>query len=190
MMRAFLALPLPEPLVQRLMLVQQMLPLPRPAARAVAPENLHLTLVFLGEQPEPVLVDLHHALERLSVPGFALRLRGIDGFGGQAPRSLHAGCAPCPGLEHLQRKLTNAARGAGIALERRRFVAHVTLARLNWRQLAPPEAERLSQAVAGAQDFSAGPAMIEAFALFRSHLGRSGAHYEELARYPLAPARE
>ena len=185
MIRAFVALPLPETLCQRLMLVQSLLHLPRPAVRPVPPGNLHLTLAFAGEQPMPVLEDLHHALEALRAPAFEVTLRGLEAFGGRAPRSVHAGVEPCPALEHLQRKVLRALETVGIAPERRRFTPHVTLARLDWRQLPEADRGRFLQAVIAQDGFRAGPAAIEGFALFRSHLGRGGAHYDELARYGL-----
>ncbi|MGY6410374.1 MAG: RNA 2',3'-cyclic phosphodiesterase [Alkalilacustris sp.] len=187
MIRAFVALPLPELLCQRLMLVQALLHLPRPV-RAVPPQNLHLTLAFAGEQPTPVLEDLHHALEGLRAPGFDLALRGVEAFGGRAPRSVHAGVEPCPGLERLQRKVLRAMEEVGLAPERRRFTPHVTLARLDWRRVAEADRERFLQAIVAQDGFRAGPARIEAFALYRSHLGREGPHYDELARYGLETA--
>ena len=190
MIRAFVALPLPDMLCQRLMLVQSLLPLPRPATRPVPPENLHLTLAFVGEHPGPVLEDLHHALDDLRAPAFDLTLRGLEAFGGRMPRSVHAGVTPCAALERLQRKVLRALETVGIVPERRRFTPHVTLARLDWRRLADPDRARLQQAVADHHGFRAGPARIEAFALFRSQLGREGAHYDELARYALSPATD
>lgn len=185
MVRAFLALPLPEPLRQRLLLVQQMLRLPGGAARPVPPEALHMTLVFVGEHPEPVIEDLHHALEGLRSPAFDLRLRGLDRFGGDTPRSIHAAVVPDATLAHLQRKLAQAVRRNGIALDRRRFAPHVTLARLDWRSIAAADRDRLAMAIAANGDFTAGPARIAAYALYRSFPGKHGHHREELARYPL-----
>ena len=188
MIRAFVALPLPEPLRQKLMLAQALLPLPRPAARPVVPANMHLTLAFAGEHPEPVVEDLHHALGDLRTPEFALQLRGIAMFGGRTPRSIHAGALRCAVLDRLQRKVLRAMEEVGIEVERRRFVPHVTLARLDWRRMADTDRARLLEAVAGHTGFAAGPAGVEAFALYRSRLGREGPHYEELARYALQPA--
>ncbi|MGY6635277.1 MAG: RNA 2',3'-cyclic phosphodiesterase [Alkalilacustris sp.] len=186
MIRAFLALVLPDALRQRLLLAQQMLQLPRDATRLVAPEELHLTLLFLGEQPRPLLEDLHLALEGVRAPGFDLELRGIGRFGAPLPRSVHA-CAPAQGgLLHLHRKLASCVRGNGIALERRRFVPHVTLARLDPRRIADPDRDRIDAIIAANADFAAGPAPITGFTLMRSYLGKGGSHHEELARYDLA----
>ena len=181
MIRAFVALPLPDDVRQRLNLLQFLLPLPR----RVPPENLHLTLAFLGEQPTDLLEDAHHALEAIRAAPFALTLSGVGSFGGAEPRTVFAGVAPAPALEHLQRKVATALRRAGIALEKRRFTPHVTLARLNPERLSSLDRMRLSDALAANAGFAAGPFEVASFALYRSHLGGEAAHYEELARYPL-----
>ncbi|MEX5727116.1 2'-5' RNA ligase [Rhodovulum iodosum] len=184
MIRAFAALDIPQAQRMELMIVQQGLPVPR----LVPPENLHLTLVFLGEIEESALEEVHLAWQALRMPGFEVSLRGLRGlgvFGGGKPRAVYAGAAECPGLARLQAKLEQAARGAGLTLERRRFVPHVTLARIN-RPLADPE--RLERHLAMRADFAAPPFAVDHFALYRSDLGAGGARYEELARYPLGPA--
>ncbi len=179
MIRAFAAIALPEAVRFDLMLLQSGLPIPRP----VPAENLHLTLLFLGELPEPVVADIDLALGRLRPPAFDLTLRGLDLFGGARARSVHIGAAANPALAHLQAKVAAAARAAGVEIESRRFVPHVTLARLR-----PGEADRqrLERAIAARGDYAAPPFRVEDFRLYRSRLGAERSTYEELARYPLA----
>jgi 2'-5' RNA ligase len=178
MIRAFTAIALPEPVRFDLMLLQQGLPL----ARTVAPESLHLTLVFLGEVPERTLEDADSAFRAIAAPGFELSLAGVDLFGGARPRVVYVAVAANPALERLQAKVETAARGAGIALPGRRFVPHVTLARLPERFT---ERDRLERAVAARGAYAAPRFAVTDFRLFRSHLGSEGPLYEELARYPL-----
>lgn len=178
MIRAFAALALPEALRFDLMLVQSGLPLPRP----VPPENLHLTLVFLGEVPEPTLVDVDAAFGKVRVPAFELTLAGLGMFGGAKARSVHAEVAPSPPLAQLQSKVETAARSAGITVAGRRFAPHVTLARLPER-LA--ERARLEAAVAARLNYRSQPFIVEDFRLYRSWLGPGGSTYDELARYEL-----
>lgn len=178
MIRAFVALALPEPVRFDLMLVQHGLPLPR----AVPPENLHLTLLFLGSLAEPVVEDLDLALGKLRAPAFEVAIAGLGMFGGPKPRAVYAGVADNPGLRHLHGKVRAAAERAGCAPEARRFVPHVTLARLSGR---PPDRQRLERAVAGRADYAAPRFVAEDFRLYRSHLGAEAATYQELARYPL-----
>lgn len=178
MIRAFAALALPEPVRFELMLVQQGLPVPRP----IPAESLHLTLVFLGELPEPRLDDVHLAFRAVSAPGFEVALAGLGLFGGARPRLVYAAVAANPALERLQAKLETAARGAGVALAGRRFVPHVTLARLPERFA---ERDRLERAVAARGAWTAPRFAAEDFRLYRSHLGGESPLYEELARYPL-----
>ncbi len=180
MIRAFLAIE-PDEAMRAALAVQQFL-LPLPARVAVA--NLHLTLVFLGEVSERQLEAAHEAFALLRLPAFTLELRGLGLFGGDRPRAAYATALPDPALMHLERKLRQAARQAGIAVEGRRFLPHVTLGRFR-----PPgfeEAARLERAIAGQGDFRAGPMPVREIVLYRSILHRGGSRYEDLARYPLA----
>ncbi len=180
MMRLFVALPLPAALRQRLNLVQFLLPMPR----RVDPEAMHLTLSFIGEVPGTLAEDVHAALSAVGHPPLSLRLAGLGLFGGAAPRNAHALVAPDPALVRLQRKVDTAVRQAGAAPEPRRFVPHVTLGR--FPPLAGEAALRLERAVAEGAGLGPEPFAVQAFALYRSTLGRAGAHYEALAEYPLA----
>lgn len=179
MIRAFLALTLPDPVLSALRVQQFLLPLPRKEE----PENFHLTLVFLGEQPEPVLEAAHEGFAALRMPRFSLTLQGLGLFGGAKPRAAWAGVAPSEPLMRLQAKLEQSARRSGIAVESRRYVPHVTLGRF-----PPPRTEetmRLERAIAGGMDFRSPEFEVEEVVLFQSRLSPKGNRYDDLARYPL-----
>lgn len=177
MIRAFLALPVPETAARALSLAQARLPLPRP----VPPENFHITLAFLDAQPEPVLEDLHLALEGLRLPAPRLVLAGFGSFGGAVPDNVHALIAPDPVLVALQAKVARAARQSGIALPARRFVPHVTLGR------GPHDAAALARALASLTPLRADPWTAPEMILYHSTLLKSGPAYDPLVRYPLTP---
>lgn len=178
MIRAFLALPLPDPILHRLGMVQHVLRLTDPIPR----ESLHLTLAFLGEQPEPVLEELHHGLNARALPMPVLQLDGLGVFGGDAPRSLHARIAPEPRLLALQARVSQIARDAGIALERRKFIPHVTLARFARGEVS---AQTLAAGFAAVGALTSAPLVPEHLVLFRSTLRRDGAVHDALAEYQL-----
>ena len=178
MIRAFAAVPMPEPVTDALELVQDDLRIGNP----VLPEHMHLTLVFLGELREPVLDEVHDAFEDVRVPPFELRLRGLGMFGRSSPRSIHAVVEENLTLRHLQSKLEQAARNAGVDMPSRRFVPHVTIARLKGRR---EDAAEVADFVARRSLVRPPPVQVEAFHLYRSILGRDGPVYDELADYPL-----
>ncbi len=179
MIRAFLALELDDMTRSALAVQQFLLPLPRQEPV----ENLHLTLVFLGEVREPLLEDLHLALQAVRAAPFALSFAGLGLFGGTRPRVVHAAVAPNPALLALQKKIASLAGRSGIAPDARRFVPHVTLGR--FPPPPPEEALRLERAVAAQGGFRAGPMPVREVTLFESIRHRDGARYEVLARYPL-----
>ncbi len=180
MIRAFVAVPLPEPVVRTLVAAQAGLP----AGRPVPPENLHITVAFLGEHPEPLIEDVHLALDNIRAPAFELTLDGLGLFGGDKPRVLYAEVQPEPMLAHLREKVLQAARGAGIRMDRARYNPHVTLARFN-NGLKGEDAEKMRNFTVRRMALKAGPFEVDEFHLYRSNLGRKGPIYEELAAYPL-----
>ncbi len=179
MIRGFVAIAIPARIAGPLELAQAGLP----AGRPVPLENLHLTLAFLGKQPEPVLEDVHYALEGIRAPSFDVSIVGTGLFG-SPPRALYAGIAVNPLLSRLRDKVVNAARGAGVEMPRSRFHPHVTLARFG-QGLRGEDIADIEAFAARRMGLSVGPFPVEAYSLFRSTLGRHGPTYDELASYPL-----
>jgi RNA 2',3'-cyclic 3'-phosphodiesterase len=183
MIRAFLGIDLPQAVRGACQVQQFLMPLPR----KVEPENLHLTLVFLGEIPEPVLEAAHEGFEALHEPRFSLSLQGLGLFGKTKPHTAWAGLAPSAPLLRLQAKVETIARRAGCPVESRKFAPHVTLGRLP--AMDPAEVARLERAVALGSGFRSEPWEVTELTLWRSHLTARGPQYEVLARYPLDEGR-
>lgn len=179
MMRAFLGFQIPPHIGAQLLLHGHKLPV----ARKQPPENYHLTLVFLGEQPFDVLEELDLALQDLRVPAPTVQLAGLGLFGGTKPHNLHAGVTPNPALTQLQKRLESLARGFGVDIPRRKFTPHVTLAYLRPTDFEPVE---LHNALARGMGFVSDPFMPQTLSLFRVHQGKQGNRYEVVADYALS----
>lgn len=178
-MRSFLAVTLPEDLRAALVRVQAEVSV----GRAVSEENLHLTLAFLDDQPEPALQALHAVLAERDLPGAVLEVSGIALFGGRVPRLLAADVARTPGLVALRDAALAAVRAAEIDLPRARFRPHVTLVRFG--PGIRDDRARLDRAVAALAGLALPGVEAEAIGLYSSTLTPAGPVYEELARYEL-----
>lgn len=179
-MRAFIALNLPQPVVLALTRLQEHLPVGRP----VPPENLHLTLAFLDDQPDTLIGDLHLALQGLRAPGFDLELAGLGTFGGRDPRVIFVSASGGEPMAHLHAAIRSTLRAGGLTLGRERFRPHVTLARLR-PGLPRADLTRLAGWLTNEGGFRLPPFPVDHFALYRSILRSDHALHEELARYPL-----
>jgi 2'-5' RNA ligase len=126
MPRLFSAVEIPRSIAERLIMFRSGLS----GARWIDPENYHMTLRFIGDVDGATARDFMHALGKIEMPPFELRLSGLDSFGGKKPRTLFADLAPSRELEMLQHATERAAREAGLPPEGRNFKPHVTLARL------------------------------------------------------------
>ncbi|GGL64790.1 RNA 2',3'-cyclic phosphodiesterase [Wenxinia marina] len=179
-MRCFVALPLPAGPVRALEAVQDGLKLGRPTD----PEQMHLTLAFLGERPDADIEAAHEALSDIRRPAFEVRIRGLDTFrtpdGGLTIWAALADPAP---VAALAAKVRSALHGVGLPLERRRFRPHVTLTRLSPAEATDEPA--IARALARWSAFPCPPFTADEMVLYRSTLLKSGAVHDDLARYPL-----
>lgn len=118
--------------------------LPEASCRRTPVENLHLTLVFLGNVPDSVIPALKDGANRLrlQIPGFELRLER----NGWWKRSGIAWLAPertPPPLLSLVGELRRLGKQAGLSIEERDYRPHLTLARKLKREPGPLRFEPL-----------------------------------------------
>lgn len=180
MVRLFVALELPDELRARLAALEAGVQ----GARWVAPENLHLTLRFIGEVPEPEFQPIAEALAAVAGAPFQLGLKGVGQFGDRRrARVLWAGVAPADPVQRLRSGVESRLQRAGLAPEGRKFKPHVTLARLRDTPL-----DAVGNFLVDHGRFESPPFEVSSFALFSSHLGQAGAIHSVEADYPLAAA--
>jgi RNA 2',3'-cyclic 3'-phosphodiesterase len=155
-------------------------------ARWVRPENLHVTLKFIGHVDAGKLEGIRAALAEVrSENPVALRFRGLGFFpNGKRPRVFWAGMEASPNLAPLASEIDARVKKLGIAGETREFAPHLTLARFD-----PPGISDGLSAIAqenAAREF--GATRTEEFHLFESKTRPTGAEYTRLASFPFAKA--
>ena len=179
MIRSFVGLPLPPHATQALERLQGGLPM----ARAVPPENMHLTLAFLDDQPEVVLRTLSEELGALKIAPFDVCLSGVNVLGGKQPGAIAVDANGGDALISLQARVTRVVRETGIELERRKFRPHVTILRLP-KRVETIERARIQDWIRYAAEFDPVSFSADSMGLFRSVLKKSGAEHDLLAEYP------
>jgi len=171
MPRLFVAVPLSQPLKERLQTIQP------PKTRGItpmAPDNLHLTLQFIGNaDPEIVL----KALATVSASSFTLEFTELSQFRNGV---IWLGVKDNPGLKALQLTVLKALLKAGLPLEKKRFVPHITLARYKRHVPQAVISELIKQSAADV------PAeQVMGFGLFNSQTVDEVLTYKRIRAFPL-----
>jgi len=150
----------------------------------VRPENIHLSLKFLGDVEETREPELVAALKRAAGTGqeprpLTLQITGFGVFPDyHRPHVLWAGVTPDPGLELLQHGVEQAFAPLGFPTEARAFQPHVTLGRAA-RDARPRDFTGLEESLAGT-NFDATVTVSEVH-LMQSTLQPTGPVYQVMA---------
>lgn len=163
----------------------------REAAREMAwvqESHLHLTLKFLGEQPDEDAEALGTALATRVNASRALRL-ALGGLGAfpnlRVPRVVWMGIERDAALELLHDDVERVCAGLGYEVDGRAFRPHITLGRVK-RPMRTAEARALA-AAARAVDY-ASTVPVASVDLMRSELTPAGSRYSVMAAIPLGGA--
>ncbi|HIJ91025.1 MAG: RNA 2',3'-cyclic phosphodiesterase [Desulfobulbaceae bacterium] len=177
MYRLFVAIDLPPDIVARL----QELCYGVPGAKWVQPEQMHLTLRFIGEVDGGVFREIKEGLADIQSLTFSLQVKGLGFFPPRkTPRVLWAGIAPVEEVCGLRNRIENVLVGMGLTPEGRKYSPHITLARLHDTPLA-----RLGRFLAGNGLFATEPFPVSEFHLYSSELTSKGAFHAIEASYYL-----
>ncbi len=154
------------------------------SARVLNPQLLHVTLCFLGNRPVTEIETIAEALGECARSVGELSIGAPLWLPPRRPRALAAEVRDDPdeGLTALHGALVHTlVRVCGYREERRRFRAHVTLARMR----EGPRGSGVALALPATPALSFTPASV---VLYRSWLSPAGASYEALATRTLTPS--
>jgi RNA 2',3'-cyclic 3'-phosphodiesterase len=180
--RLFVALDLPEAVRHALAeLIANLKPKSR-GARWVQPENLHITLKFIGHVGNEKLSPIQSALSSIhAAQPIELHFRGMGFFPNERrPRAFWCGVAGSPNLAELAADIDRALAPLGIEAETRPFTPHLTLARFK-------SDEGVREMVHAATDMKSadfGVATETNFHVYESLLKSTGAQYNRVASFP------
>ncbi|MDY6839730.1 MAG: RNA 2',3'-cyclic phosphodiesterase [Thermodesulfobacteriota bacterium] len=183
--RAFIAISLPESVLQAIGEAQDRLRRSRLDIRWVRKEGIHLTLKFLGDIDRGAVEKLDAAMGRATkgIPSFVLMGEGIGVFPDlRRARVIWAGVSgDVRALMALYRNLESELKGLGFPKEKRTYRGHLTLGRAKGRL----DTTALMQALEGLRDFQTASFSVPSLVLFQSTLRPQGAIYTRLAEAPL-----
>ena len=170
-MRLFVAVQLDKKMKDALRSVQNEMRRRGVEGNYTRPENLHLTLAFIGDYPDPDTVL--EAMEDLRFQPFDLELKGLGSFG----ELWWAGLEGSGNLEALARQLRRTLAEAAIPFDRKSFRPHVTLIR-QARYRNDPRLDSIAVPQARMT--------VERISLMLSTRGKNGMIYTELGGVPAA----
>ena len=182
-MRLFISIQLNDKMKHALRRIQHAMQSQGVQGNFTREENLHLTLAFIGEYPDPE--DVLDVMEQIEFEPFDIRLDGVGSFGSLWWAGIDSvGEDEFDGSDALRNLAKHLRRGladAGIPFDRKKFSPHITLVRKpqmrnghGGRNLAIPEAVL--------EDLPMAEMLVEHVSLMRSERGKHGMIYTELGR--------
>lgn len=184
-MRAFVAFELPGQVVEQTAALQADLKTQGLKLRWVKPQNLHLTLKFLGDIPAAHAPRVGSAMQKAVAdhPPVEMTLQGMGVFPGfKRPRVLWIGFGgQVDELEHIYQRLEDELEAVGFEREKRGFRAHLTIARI--KGAVPGDTFR--QVIQQTADFSPLQFSARRLVLYQSVLRPQGAVYTALQEVDL-----
>jgi len=196
-MRIFVALDLDSASRERIQKFVEEVCAAAPDARWISGEALHVTLKFIGEQPDAAIAQIEAALRSIQAGPFQVSFSGTGFFPTpRAARVFWIGIQAEDALTRLAKTIDESLGKLGIAKEDRAFSPHLTLARARGGSAAPGQrkGDKSNRQFAKLQEFLTthpvpefGTMTAREFFLYRSQLSSKGSQYTKIARFELQP---
>ena len=161
-MRLFIAIKLSDEMITSLMDYENEMRAAGVKGNFTRPENIHITLAFIGEYGDPD--NVLDVMEGTGFNPFTISLDKVGDFG----ELFWAGISDNPELTNYVKRLRKGLADAGIPFDRKKFSPHITLVRKpvykNWHYDRAPK----------------GSMMVDRISLMKSERGKNGMIYTEL----------
>ena len=184
-MRCFIAIDISDEARKALADVIEKLGQKQKGIRWIKPENIHITLKFLGETSEELVPDIISRLSSIfsgHVP-FTITVRGTGVFPSiRNPNVLWTGIDESKDLKYLTSLIEDSMAELGFEKETRDFSPHLTIGRVKDRRGAEPVITELY----AMQDTLFGTVPVGEAFLMKSVLKAAGAEYSKVAVFKLA----
>ena len=188
--RSFLAFELPPEIKKTLFNIYRSIRNTALNVRYVKPDNIHLTMIFMGNIPMGLIEPIGEATEKVcqAYGPFAIKLKGIGVFSSRRnPRVLWVGVDGDPDrMSNFRDTLQRCLKPFGIRQEKRRFKPHLTLGR--FRKGARTDTY-LDDLLSNYGDLETSVCVLEKFVLFKSDLKPGGAVYSKMKEWLLTGTR-
>jgi len=182
--RAFIAVDIGDAVREQLSKLQRQLRHAHADIKWMKPENIHLTLAFLGETSIDLIRPLETALEQMleGQKAFEVHVEGTGTFGKpKHPRVVWTGLEESPALTALQKTTVKALEAAEIELDEKPFAPHLTIGRIK----SPKHVDALYEELEKEKTTPFEKIDITEVQLIRSVLKPYGAEYRVLQRVAL-----
>ena len=166
-MRLFIAINLSDEIKESLMSIQDTMRTYGIRGNEIVPENMHLTLAFIGDYDDPDYVK--NVVESIEIRPFEMSLSGIGAFGDL----WWVGTNNSAPLMAVSRRLRRALAEAGIPFDRKKFSPHITIIRRARGALSKEAAGEITDVIAASMT-------VDHISLMRSDRGKFGMVYTEL----------
>ena len=181
LIRAFIAVELPAELKRELAeLEAQLKKNSPPVVKWVDPNNIHITLKFLGEISEDSIGELMLAVEEAAqeMQSFQLEIREVGAFPNlERPHVLWVGVkGELEKISQLQKKIESNTEQLGFRRESRAFSPHLTLGRVR-DEARPNERHRLGKLLTDTAFTALHNVNVDAVHLMKSQLTPTGSIY-------------
>ena len=176
MVRLFVAVDIPETLKTKIVSLEKRFE--EPGLGVVAPQNLHITLQFLGEVSGDRTPQIAEALKTVKMNPFAVNISGVGVFpSDDYIRVVWLGCdGPLPELaSKVQACLHPLA-----FMPDKPFASHLTIARIKFKT------KNLRDNLVNLQNAVVGKMTVDKFSLKKSTLTPGGPIYEDVAVFELS----